>query len=166
MDEWYLVHTRAGKESAVRDQLSQWLPKVLLPTLRVKVLRWSKRVSTVAPLFPCYLFAAFSMEHDLSHVKYTSGVREVVSGGREPLVVPSTIVQELKDRCANGPIELPTKPLQPGDRVMIAEGVLRGFEAVFDQYLSGPQRVAVLLSSVAGTAIRVVLSASSLVSSE
>jgi transcription antitermination factor NusG len=162
---WYLVHTKAGKESSVRDQLGGWLPEVLLPTLKVRVRRWTKLVITVAPLFPCYLFAALAVDRDLDRVRYTSGVREVVRGGGEPVVVPFPIVELLKERCANGPIELPAKPLQKGDPVIIAGGVLRDFEAVFDQYLSGPQKVAILLSSMTGVPIRVILPASSLVSS-
>lgn len=162
MRNWYLVHTKAGKEGSVRDQLSGWLPEVLLPTLKVRVRRWTKLVTTVAPLFPCYLFAA--VERDLGRVSYTSGVREVVRGGGEPLVVPFPIVEQLKERCARGPIELAVKPLQKGDSVIIAGGVLHDFEAVFDQYLSGPQKVAILLSSMTGVPIRVILPASSLVS--
>jgi len=165
MRDWYLVHTKAGKESSVRDQLGGWLPEVLLPTLKVRVRRWTKLVTTVAPLFPCYLFAAFAVERDFGRVRYTSGVREVVRGGGEPLVVPFPIVEQLKERCAGGPIELPAKPLQKGDPVIIAAGVLRDVEAVFEQYLSGSQRVAILLSSMTGVPIRVILPASSLVSS-
>ena len=164
MRDWYLVHTKAGKEGAVRDQLSGWLPEVLLPTLKVRVRRWTKLVTTVAPLFPCYLFAALTVDRDLGRVSYTSGVREVVRGAGEPLVVPLPIVEQLKERCAGGPIELAVKPLQKGDSVIIAGGVLHDFEAVFDQYLSGPQKVAILLSSMTGVPIRVILPASSLVS--
>jgi hypothetical protein len=46
-----------------------------------------------------------------------------------------------------------------GQPVVIAEGSLKGFEAIFEQYLSGSQRVALLLSSV--SSFRVVLPANS-----
>jgi transcriptional antiterminator RfaH len=164
MPDWYLVHTKVGKENSVGDELSRWLPEVLLPKLRVRVYRWRKLVTTVAPLFPCYIFAAFAAERELSRVKYTSGVRGVVSGGEEPLVVEPSIIDQLKVRCALVLIEPPTKHLKNGDPVVIAEGALRGFEAVFDRYLSGPQRVAILLSTMAGAPLRVVLPTRSLVS--
>lgn len=164
MQEWYLVHTKSGKERSVRDQLERCLPEVLLPTLKVRVHRWTRLVNTVAPLFPCYLFAAFAAARDLSLVRYTSGVRDVIRAGSEPLMVPPSIVEQLKERCASGPIEMPAKPLQKGEAVIIGEGAFRGFEAIFEQYLSGPNRVAILLSTLAGTPIRVVLPASSLIS--
>jgi transcriptional antiterminator RfaH len=166
MPKWYLVHTRAGKEASVRGQLSESLPETFLPTMRVQIHRWGKLVNSVSPLFPCYVFARFAAGCDLRRVDYTHGVREVVRAGEEPSVVPSSVIDELKDRCAHGPIELPTKPLRKGEPVTIANGAFRGFDAVFEHYLSGPQRVAVLLLSLRETPIRVVLPASSIVRSE
>jgi transcriptional antiterminator RfaH len=163
MENWYVVHTKAGKESSVHSQLGECLPGVMLPTLKVRVRRWNKLVSTVAPLFPCYVFASFAIEQDLGRVRYAAGVRDVVRHGGGPAVVPSSIIEQLKLRCANGPIEYSSKPMRSGDPVIVAEGALCGFEAVFDQYLSGPQRAAIMLSSLMGTPVRVVLRASSLV---
>ena len=160
--EWYVIHTKASRESAVRDRLTAWLPAVLCPTLKVKVRRWSRLVTTVAPLFPCYLFASFDAERDLSRVKYCSGVRDLLHSGEALTVVPSTIIEQLKMRCAAGPIEIPAKPLKAGDPVMVAEGAFEGFEAIFERYLSGPERAAVLLSSLSGAPIRIVLRANSL----
>lgn len=160
--EWYVIHTKAGKESAVRDRLAAWMPEVLCPTLKVKVRRWSRLVNTVAPLFPCYLFASFSAERDLSRVKYCSGVRDLLRSGEALTVVPPPIIEQIKVRCAAGPVEIPAKPLKEGDPVMVAEGAFEGFEAVFERYLSGPERAAILLSSLSGTPIRIVLRANSL----
>jgi len=166
MQEWYLVRTKAGKEVSVRSQLSEWLPEAFLPTLKVQIHRWGKLVTSVSPLFPCYVFAQLPARCDLRRVSYTVGVREVVRAGEELLAVPRSVVEELKHRCAHGPVELLTKPFHKGEQVIIASGALKGFDAVFEQYLSGPQRVAILLSSLAETSIRVVLSASSIVRSQ
>jgi transcriptional antiterminator RfaH len=166
MQEWYLVHTKAGKEVSVRGQLSEWLPEAFLPTLKVRIHRWGKLVTSVSPLFPCYIFARFPARCDFRRVGYTYGVREVVRAGEEPLIVPNAVIGELKDRCAHGPVELPINPFQKGEQVTIANGALKGFDAVFDHYLSGPHRVAILLSSLTEASIRVVLSASSIVHSE
>jgi hypothetical protein len=42
---------------------------------------------------------------------------------------------------------------------MVVEGPFRGFEAIFQRYLSGAERVAILLSVVESGGLRVVLSA-------
>ena len=134
-------------------------PGGVAPNRQVHVRRWGKLVPSIAPLFPCYLFALMGISSDYSRLKYTTGVRGIVSGGNEPLVVPSSIIDQLKFRCGQGPIELPVRRLLKGQPVVIAEGSLKGFEAIFEQYLSGSQRVALLLSSV--SSFRVVLPANS-----
>lgn len=166
MPEWYLVYTKAGKEASVHSQLSEAVQEAFLPTLKVQVHRWGKLVTSVQPLFPCYVFARFVVQCDLRRVGYTYGVRDVVRSGEEPLVVPNSVIDALKDRCARGPVELPVRPLREGEPVAVTNGAFKGFDAVFVHYLSGLQRVAILLSSLTETSIRVVLPASSLTRSE
>jgi transcription antitermination factor NusG len=163
MEEWYLVYTRAGKEISVRGQLNEWLPEAFVPTMKGRAYRWGKLVTAVSPLFPCYVFALIPTQCDLRRAGYTYGAREVVRAGQVPLIVPKSIIEQLKARCAHGPIELPIKSFQRGEPVTVASGAFRGFDAVFEQYLSAPQRVAILLSSLMETSVRVVLPASSIV---
>lgn len=160
MTGWYLVHTKSKKESSVQGQLSEWLPDVLLPMLKVRVRRWGKLVPSIIPLFPCYVFAFADLSYSYARLKYTNGVRDIVCGGNEPLVVPESIIHKVKQHCQQGPIVMPLRRLVKGEPVVIAEGSLQGFEAVFEQYLSGSQRVALLLSS-ATSAVRVVVPADS-----
>ena len=129
----------------------------------MRIHRWGKQVASVGPLFPCYVFARLSAQCDLLRLNYTPGVREVVRGGEELLVVPSIVIDELKARCATGPVELLNQLFHKGEKVTIACGALTGFDAVFEQYLSGPQRVAILLSSLTKTSIRVILPVSSII---
>jgi transcription antitermination factor NusG len=160
MADWYLVHTKSKKESSVQGQLSEWLPEVLLPMLKVHVRRWAKLVPSIAPLFPCYVFVFVDLSYGYARLKYTNGVRDIVCGGYEPLVVPESIMHQVKLHCQQWPVVLPLRRLVKGEPVVIAEGGLQGFEAVFERYLSGSQRVALLLSSVS-SAVRVVVPASS-----
>ena len=157
MPEWRLIRTKSGKERMVEEQLSLSLSDVLLPLLRTTVCRWGKPANTVTPLFPCYLFARFDFGTEYNRVRYRSGVRELVRAGNEPVVVPEDVIAKLKQRCAAGPLELPAVTFRIGDRVQIVEGPLRGFEAVFERYLSGAERVALLMSSLETFAPRVVL---------
>jgi len=128
--------------------------------LKVRVRRWGKLVPSIAPLFPCYVFAFADLSHVYARLKYTNGVRDIVCGGDEPLVVPESIMHQVKLHCEQGPIVLPLRRLVKGEPVVIAEGRLQGFAAVFERYLSGSQRVALLLSSV-NSPVRVVIPASS-----
>jgi transcriptional antiterminator RfaH len=154
---WFLIRTRPTKERWVRDQLSQILPEVFLPLLRARVPRWGRLSWSVMPLFPGYVFARFNLEANYFDVKYVPGVHGLVSAGKDPLVVPQNIVDEIKRRGINGTVYLQEKPLGKGEPVRIVEGPFRGFEAIFERYLSGAERVAILLHSLEASGLRVLL---------
>ena len=112
---------------------------------------------TLSPLFPCYLFARFDLRRDYFTVKYTAGVHGLVSAGREPLAVPAAIVEDLRQRGSDGAVELPRKAFGRGERVKVVGGPFRGFDAIFERYLSSSERVAILLEAIQAQGIRVVL---------
>jgi len=156
--EWYLVRTKSGKERWVRDQLATLLPEVFVPLLEARVPRWGKLVWSIAPLFPCYIFARFDLQAHYFDVKYMAGVQGLVSAGNDPLSVPHLVVDEIKRRGVNGVVKIEEQTLGSGDRVRVVDGPFRGFEAIFERYLSGAERVAILLSALEAKGLRVVLS--------
>src|SRR5215469_8992595 len=144
--QWHLLRTKAGEERRARDQVSRLIPEVLLPLVRVQVRRWGRMTESVAPLFPSYMFALFDVGREYSRLRYTRGVRQIVCFGEEAAVVPQWIIDELKLRCADGPVELPECRLVAGQHVIVIDGPFRQFEGIFERHLSGPERVAILLS--------------------
>jgi transcriptional antiterminator RfaH len=157
---WFLVRTKPGKERWVCDQLSEILSEVFLPMLKTRVPRWGKLAWSVVPLFPCYLFARFDLTLSYFDVKYMQGVHGLVSAGKEPIIVPQAIIDEIKGRGENGVVEIKERPFDNGERVRVVQGPFRGFDAIFERYLSGPERVAILLSAIESNGLRVVLAAS------
>ena len=119
----------------------------------------------VGPLFPCYVFARFDLQRSYFEVKYMPGVRGIVSAGSDPLAVPTGIVTEIRRRGVDDVVEIAEKPLGTGDRVVVVEGPFRGFEAIFERYLSGAERVAILLSAIEAGGLRVLLPASAVAKS-
>lgn len=161
-EEWYLLRTKAGEERLAQDQVSRLAAEVLLPLIKVHVRRWNQIVESIAPLFPGYLFARFDLDGEYSRLRYTRGMRGVVCFGEEPAVVPERIIGELKQRCAQGPVELPRRRFSAGERVMVVDGPFRQVEGLFERYLSGAERVAILLS-VLGVGARAMVPASMVV---
>jgi transcriptional antiterminator RfaH len=159
--EWYLVRTKPGKERWVRDQLSSLLPEVFLPFLRARVPRCGKLGWSVVPLFPCYVFARCDLRGSYFDIKDSTGVAGLVSAGSEPLTVASEIVESIRERTVEGVVEIPERPFVPGERVMVTEGPFYGIEAVFERYLSGEQRVAILMNAAGPTCLRMVLASAS-----
>jgi transcriptional antiterminator RfaH len=160
--DWYLIRTKLGKEKWVRDQLRTTLPEVFLPMLKARAPRWGRMAASIGPLFPCYLFARFSLEQRYFDVKYLPGVRGFVCAGEDPLAVPCAIIEEIRKRGTGDIIEIVEPPLGSGDRVIVRDGPFRGFEAIFERYLSGVERVAILLSAIEASGLRVVLPASAI----
>ncbi len=158
-DDWYLIRTKTGKERWVKDQLAPLVSEVFLPLLKARAPRWGRMAESIGPLFPCYVFARFNLRERYFDVKYMAGVRGIVSAGADPLAVPAAIVDEIRRRGIDDIVEIVDKPFDSGAKVKVVEGPFRGFEAIFERYLSGTERVAILLSAVEATGLRVVLPA-------
>lgn len=159
--EWYLVRTKSGKERWVHEQLAEKTEEAFLPLLEARTFQWGRPARSLLPLFQCYVFARFDLEDRYFDVKYMPGVQGIVSAGLDPLAVPAAVIDDIKRRGVNGVIKIEPETFNPGERVRVVEGPLRGFEAIFDRYLSGAERVALLLATVEANGVRVVLSASS-----
>ncbi len=159
-DSWYLIRTKPGKERWVRDQLAPRLPEVFLPMLKARMPRWGRMAMSVAPLFPCYLFARLDLQTNYFEVKYLAGVTGLVSAGADPIVVPELIITEIRSRGVNDVVEIREVPFDSGQPVRVVEGPFRGFEAIFERYLSSTERVAILLNTLESAGPRIVLPAS------
>ncbi len=159
-EDWYLVRTKPGKERWVHDQLAVMLPEVFLPLLEAKTPRWGKMAWATGPLFPGYLFARFELHARYFDVKYLPGVHGFVSAGMDPLAVPDAVIEEIRRRGVGGVIKIQEPAMGSGDKVRVVEGPFRGFEAIFERYLSGAERVAILLSTIEASGVRMVLPAS------
>ena len=153
---WYLVRTRQHKEVAVRNTLAKLIADTYLPLLRTKQKHWGRLASRVVPLFPCYLFARLDLHSDYYKVQRIPGVVDLVSAGGGPLEVDECIIAEIKKRATNGIVELSEETLRTGNAVEIIDGPLRGVSGVFERYLSGLERVTLLVTLIGSTNVRVV----------
>ena len=157
-EAWYLVRTKSNREPFVREQLSHIAPQVFLPMLK---LHSSYRGNpSVVPLFPQYIFARLHLAKHYFDIRYLPGVTGFVSAGREPIEVSEEIVDSVRARCTDGVVQLCPKPFRSGDRVHVIDGPFRNFEAIFQGYLSGAKRVAILINAVEGCGLRVIADAS------
>lgn len=135
---WYLVRTKQHKEKVVHGILSDRSYNCFLPFLMTRSEEHGGSGRKIVPLFPCYVFAFFDLETQYHSVQRTPGVNGVICVGGEPSEVDESIIAEIKSRGPNGIVEISRKPLQPGESVNVRSGPLRGINAVFERYLSGP----------------------------
>jgi transcriptional antiterminator RfaH len=165
MQDWYLIRTKAGLERAALNQLQRIVERTLLPLGKMQIKQRGRTFERIGPIFPCYLFAFFNLGSKARLIRYTPGVRDIVRFGEQAPTVPVWVIDELDARCAQGPVDLSKLAFSKGDRVRVLSGPLRALHAVFDGYLSGAERVAILLS-IMNAERRVVMPASMVIAAE
>ena len=144
-DFWLAVYTQPHKEYLVRDFLEAESLTVYLPQVRNKVQRGDRR--SQRPFLPHYLFLQEPGEEALAELRWTPGVRQVVSFAGRPARIPDEVIQHLKARLKA--FELPEEDtFVRGQKVRIVRGPFEGMDAIFDQRLSGRDRVRVFFDLV------------------
>jgi transcription antitermination factor NusG len=125
--QWYVLYTKSRHEKFVEDKLirkgiAAFTPKV---TLRRK---WSDRIKYIEqPLFASYCFAKFSL---IDKVKVISqaGVAGIVRFKDKYIPVEDTVIESLKTLTANKVVFNPYEYLKTGDKIVVAQGPLKGVE--------------------------------------
>lgn len=143
-ENWFALYTKPHKEYLVRDLLRQQGIEVYLPETRAAVRRRDRRQKR--PFFPHYLFARLNPHNSLmAKVRWTPGLRRVVSAGGKPVPVPNEVMAHVRRRLAAMAVEEPEGPFKKGDVVRVQRGIFEGLDAVFDRSLSAEGRARVFL---------------------
>ena len=160
--EWYVLQTKPRKEDYVVGQLNARNAEIFFPKLIESVRSGDGRQQRLAPMFPSYLFVKLDVDENGKGVRYTPGVKDFLRCDGEPEPVSPEVVETLQHRTGpSGVYCPPPRHLEPGARLRIENGPLRGMDVIFEKEMSGPERVAVLLAEV-NLHARVVLSRHSL----
>lgn len=158
MPLWYAIQTHAKQEGRAESNLLSWNVETFVPrylSRRRQEFR-SEPTCTVKPLFPGYIFARFAAETMFHKIRYTRGVRSIVSIGGRPVPVEDAVISMIMSRHGeDGFIRLGNE-IKPGDEVVVRDGTFSGFEGVFERRMTDSERVAILLKTVTYT-FRVVL---------
>ena len=141
MEHWYALYTKPHKEHHVSSFLKSRGFETYLPTIQVK--KNGKRKAE--PFFSCYLFVRL-YPYAASSVRWTPGLRRIVSFGREPAAVPDAAISLIRRHVAKmGELDYLGCRFKPGEQMVIKNGPLKYFEAVFDRALSNRDRAMVLV---------------------
>jgi transcriptional antiterminator RfaH len=143
-EHWFVLYTKPHKEHWVRDILSTQKIEVYLPEIAVKTRRRDRRDKR--PFFPHYMFARLDSRDGLfARLRWTPGLRSIVSMDGRPVPVPDGVVQEIRRRLADMTQVEPEDRFRQGEVVRVLRGPFEGLDAVFDRRLSAQGRVRVFL---------------------
>ncbi len=145
MDSWYLIYSKPQQERVARENLERQGYRSYLPMIRNRRRRQGRYVAVIEPMFPRYLFVHLNDETDnWGPIRSTIGVANLVRFGMQAARVPHNLIEMMENREEDGVQMLDTPEFKAGDRVRIVEGVMAGYEAIF-QAKTGKERVLLLL---------------------
>jgi len=146
---WFAVYTKPKQEDAVACRLEDVGLEILNPKLRSRKYRHSKFTDVIEPLFPCYLFASFDENREFRLVNYTRGVRYIL-GKNSPVIVPEGIIDVIKQNMeGDSVVKIKPENLKKGDKVKIKDGPFKDLCGIFERETKGPERVLILLDTIA-----------------
>jgi transcription antitermination factor NusG len=138
---WCVVRTKPRWEERVAarleaEEISSYAPKVVR----------KERYEKPRMLFPGYVFVQLAPRDCVERMRWFPGVRHTLSQSTLVAALDDEDVQEIRGReNDDGVIEIPVPPLRAGERVCVVEGPFEGLEGLFERYLTGAERVQILL---------------------
>jgi transcriptional antiterminator RfaH len=130
---WYLAYTRPRMEETAAFNLERQGFEIYLPMFKTCKRTPEGLQPTFEAMFPRYVFLRPSSErHSLSTVASTRGVCSLIRFGFEPAQVLPKTLQEIRafERSRNQASLEAISPIQPGARVRIRKGGLKGLEGL------------------------------------
>ncbi|MDP2562078.1 transcription/translation regulatory transformer protein RfaH [Psychrobium sp. 1_MG-2023] len=131
--KWFLLFCKPKEEERSLINLTNQGIESFYPTRKVEKVRKGKRSVLSEPLFPNYLFVKLNPETDnFNAIRSTRGVANFVRFGANYATVPTALVHQIKETVAGvTDIAVDDNIAQPGDAVVLNNGVYQGLEAVF-----------------------------------
>jgi transcriptional antiterminator RfaH len=158
-DRWYVLRSKPHKEDALWQHARSQGYEIFYPRIPVKTV--NPRARKVAPYFPGYMFVRVAIEEvGISTFQWMPYAHGLICFDSVPASVPDDLVDAVRSRVyaiaeAGGELFL---QLAKGDALTIKSGPFAGYEAVFDERLSGGERVRVLLQMLDDRQVPVELS--------
>jgi transcriptional antiterminator RfaH len=147
---WYLVQTHPRQEDRAENNLKSFGIETLAPKFKDRRRNFYTGEVTLhaKPLFSSYIFTRFIANDLYQKVRYTRGIRRLVSYGDFPTVIDEEIIAMIRSRIREDGFAKMNEDLKPGDKVIIQEGPFRNFAGIFESEMKGADRVSILLQTV------------------
>src|SRR5699024_8054313 len=129
-----VLHCKARQENRAQLNIENQGYSTCLPQIKREKIVRSKRVESIEPLFPNYIFIQLdSNTANFNALRSTRGVNGFVRFGGMPATVPNevmTTILALEQNSENQHIAQPT--FSAGEKVTITEGPFAGLQAIYN----------------------------------
>ncbi|MEO5562061.1 MAG: UpxY family transcription antiterminator, partial [Chitinophagaceae bacterium] len=132
---WYVIYTKSRHEKRVTHKLAELEIIFFLPITK-QLRKWSDRKKYIdLPLFPSYIFVYLDDMNDYYNSLSIPGVLCYVRFGGEIACVSEAVINNLKLLAGKElEIEIGSEYFQPGQQVVIRQGILTGLSCEFVRY--------------------------------
>lgn len=131
---WYAVNTKPRQEELACRMIMQLGIETFYP-----------RINERKSLFPGYLFARYNPQDNFKKIRYTHGVRDIVTYGGHPAPIEDGIIKGIRARMSGGFVRISKSLFNRGERVIIREGIFKDLEGIFED-IRDSERVIILLN--------------------
>jgi transcription elongation factor/antiterminator RfaH len=148
MRKWYVVTTKPRNEDRAANNLQHGSIEVLAPKLRLRKFREGQFVSVIEPMFPGYIFVKFHPVDEFRLVKYTRGIKSIVSFGGCIVPIQDELIEFIRSKLEAGIVTVEQRKFQEGERIFIKDGPFKNLSGIFEKELDGKERVTILLDGI------------------
>ncbi len=148
--QWYVLHCVPGQEQKVmdsiekrkaREEVSDLITQVLMPTERVEEVKRGKRATTTRKFFPGYIIIQMKLVNEQEKlidrswyfIRETPGVLNFV-GGEHPIPLPKHEVDEILSQMQDREERVvPKMNFEPGETLNVNDGPFKGMTGVVEE---------------------------------
>jgi transcriptional antiterminator RfaH len=141
---WYLVQCKPRECFRAEAHLTNQHYTCFLPTHVIKRKLSGTVHTTMAPLFPHYLFVLLNETDNWAALRSTRGVSHLVRFNGVPAKLEHRLVEQLQQHCARLHHTTPNPMHHVGDTVVVTDGCFKELEALVTA-TRGDERVTLLL---------------------
>jgi transcription elongation factor/antiterminator RfaH len=141
--QWYAIYAKPHREETAQFHLQKKGLHTFFPKLRLPGCRPHRR--RLVPLFPNYLFVRLRIPEDYNLVRWSPGVRHVVSCNGTPTPLEDTVMDFLRHRATPDDVLAAQSNLTVGSGVRITRGPFEGLVGIIENPPDARGRVKVLM---------------------
>jgi len=149
MRHWYVVQSKPQQADRVAVQLEELLGvEVYNPKIEVRIVRGTRKLTQIKPLFPNYLFARLDLPEEWKTITFTRGVARVLGGWEDPRSIDESVVTAIRNQERRKDRLISYYRFKPRESVVVRSGPFKDVHGIFDRYIDEGGRVRILLSLI------------------
>jgi transcriptional antiterminator RfaH len=147
VDKWYVIQAKPRQEAIACENLERQGIHCFYPRIRRRKGRQGKIIYLLEAYFSGYLFIRLDMAlDDISPIRSTIGVAQLVKIGEGAVPVPNQVMQQLFLRFDHEAVfDITKTAFSKGQKINVDEGILSSTEAMFDSF-KGKDRSYILMN--------------------